>query len=70
MSQLPRAEIFELNLTMTKVMRSPEEQASRNSIIENIMAQIKMLELDQRLIIIRVKDSVLTAHAGSLYEAS
>ena len=65
MKKTPRAEIFELNLTMTKVMRTPEEQAARNSVIENIMAQIKMLELDERLILM-LKDSKVQEESSQL----
>jgi hypothetical protein len=43
------AEIYELNLTMKKVMRTDAEKALRENVVDNIIAQVKILELDPQI---------------------
>lgn len=43
------AEIYELNLSMKKVMRTEAEKALRNNVVNTIIAQVNMLELDPNI---------------------
>lgn len=43
------AEIYELNLTMKKVMRTDAEKTLRENVVNTIIAQVKMLELDPQI---------------------